>query len=439
VSSDSSKAGGVSGKLLLATAAALGSLLLLELSIRVWVAARGGSTAELAASIHRIADEIDQSGEVYESFEGPEQEGSSNPARISHPYFGWYTKGRESRIPDVVELDRKESEDVFLVIVVGGSVAASVMRPELEAALSGDPRLAGRQVRVRGEAVAGYKQPQQLNTVAYLLGAGMQPDAVVNVDGFNELAIGNQNAVDYGVHPTQPAFFLWGPVASSDSIDREALDLLLDVRAAQVRARDLAGHFDRGWSRASAAGALLTLDRMEGIRRSFQASRDRYLDWVSTRQAESGATHGPPFEASLDAVLELVVRSWAESSRSLQGLCDARGIQYLHVLQPTLYDEGSKPLTESELATAAAPDSWIEAVRAGYPLLRQEGEHLRASGVRFLDASRLFSGETEPVYLDSCHYNREGRLRLTMAIAAELLDGLADRAGAAEGSARPVR
>ena len=47
-------------------------------------------------------------------------------------------------------------------------------------------------------------------------------------------------------------------------------------------------------------------------------------------------------------MVKACVKSWKESSRALADLCRARGITYEQFLQPTMVDEGSKPLTELE-------------------------------------------------------------------------------------------
>jgi hypothetical protein len=230
---------------------------------------------------------------------------------------------------------------------------------------------------------------------------------------------------------------VWGPVANAGALDRDGLDLMLDVRAEQHRARALASLFDARWSRLSSLGSLAALGRARAVRRRYHGARDRYLEWVERRHAESEATAGPPFGADRADLLELVVRSWAENSRSLQGLCDARSIDYLHVLQPTLHDEGSKRLTETELSTAAAPEAWIEGARFGYPRLREAGRELREDGVHFLDASMLFLDEPGTLYVDNCHYNEEGRRLLTMAIAEGFLASLPE--GASGSASAPRR
>jgi hypothetical protein len=94
---------------------------------------------------------------------------------------------------------------------------------------------------------------------------------------------------------------------------------------------------------------------------------------------------------------------------------------YLHVLQPTLHDQGSKPLTPQEIAGDNAHESWKEACRQGYPLLRAAGERLKAMHVNFLDASMLFKDVQESLYFDACHFRVAGNVMLAELIAPEFL------------------
>src|SRR5690606_30828242 len=105
---------------------------------------------------------------------------------------------------------------------------------------------------------------------------------------------------------------------------------------------------------------------------------------------------------------------------SLAAICADRDIPYIHVLQPTLHDAGSKPLTAGEVATGAAVRHWREGTRAGYPLLRAAGEELAARGVHFYDASRIFADVEETLYYDACHFNERGSSLLVDALTADL-------------------
>ena len=129
---------------------------------------------------------------------------------------------------------------------------------------------------------------------------------------------------------------------------------------------------------------------------------------------------GPRLPEGL-SLLESAANVWYESSRILRAICDARGIPYVHVLQPTLHDEGSKPLTDEERGSATLVESMRVAVRDGYPLLRERGFALAAEGERFVDASRLFAGVAETLYYDACHFRAPGTDMLAREAAHALL------------------
>ena len=105
-------------------------------------------------------------------------------------------------------------------------------------------------------------------------------------------------------------------------------------------------------------------------------------------------------------------------------MCAARDVMYLHVLQPTLLDTGSKVPTPQEAADAKANEHWEHGVEVGYPLLRQAGRSLAQRGVRFLDASGVFRDFEERIYKDPCHFGRLGNEILAEAIGRAFLDGM---------------
>jgi hypothetical protein len=130
---------------------------------------------------------------------------------------------------------------------------------------------------------------------------------------------------------------------------------------------------------------------------------------------------GPEFVPGTPEVLELAVQGWASASLAIHGICQVRGIDYLHVLQPTLHDPGSKPLTPQEIETSACSPAWKHGAEQGYPMLRVAGKQLAEAGVAFFDASRVFEDVSEPLYFDACHFVREGQELLARAIASDYL------------------
>lgn len=112
-----------------------------------------------------------------------------------------------------------------------------------------------------------------------------------------------------------------------------------------------------------------------------------------------------------------MVRVWSQSAIHLDAICRAHGIPLLHVLQPTLHDEGAKPMSEQEKVACRISVPWEEGVDEGYPRLRAEGERLRERGVHFVDGSPLFREWTETLYRDACHLITPGSVALAEFLA----------------------
>ena len=82
----------------------------------------------------------------------------------------------------------------FIIGIFGGSVAAGFAVATQEA--RDFQPIDGRNVRVLNFASGGYKQPQQLLVLSYFLSLGQTFDAIINIDGFNELLTDGQRGPD---------------------------------------------------------------------------------------------------------------------------------------------------------------------------------------------------------------------------------------------------
>jgi lysophospholipase L1-like esterase len=105
-------------------------------------------------------------------------------------------------------------------------------------------------------------------------------------------------------------------------------------------------------------------------------------------------------------------------------MCSGRSIRFVHVLQPTLHDTGSKPLTEDELKSSMLSQEWMDAVKAGYPRLREVGAELARSGIAFHDESMLFEHVEQSLYYDGIHFAVAGHQMFARAIADAILEQL---------------
>lgn len=315
------------------------------------------------------------------------------------------------------------ADAAFDVLIMGGSVAAILSRDgqdAMVAALNADTRLAGRKVRVWNQARGGFKAPQTSILMGLLFQLGWKPDAVVLVDGFNELALGNVNRVA-GASPLYPSLSHWAHLAGGAFETQPDPDALVDLYAARRSTRRvLKGALKFGLYRSALASKLVDVWLTRPRARASRALRT--IEESRSRGGLPIAMRGPSPPASLEATLSAVDRMWIESSVSLEAMCRVRGVPYLHVLQPTLYDEGAKPITPNELQLGKIDPEWKEGVVAGYPILRASLQELESRGVRTFDASMIFSDWEDDLYYDCCHFTAAGSELLGRQIVERLLE-----------------
>jgi hypothetical protein len=417
-------------KALVALAATLVAAALTEVGYRLVCRARGTpyAAADTRRELLHVTTSMNRPVPVADGDTGAEDGDADDAAfkHVLHPYFGFelpFMVERTAR--QVSRADAEGRAGRFEVLVVGGSVAALFARhagEELARLLEADPRLDGRRVVVLNQGRGSFKQPQQQALVAYLLALGLEPDAILNVDGFNEVALGSHNAA-LGVHPLHPHWPRWGHLAgagggSPESVDRVVATLSLQREASALAERTL----ELGAHRSAVLGRLVAR-RLYALRDEWYAAKQGYLE-AMLEPSGGSPLRGPGAPGSAGEALDVIVRCWTESSAAIDALCDRRAIAYLHVLQPTLHDEGSKPMTVEERAKGALQPAQFRSVRDGYPRLRAAAEVLREDGVRVFDASRLFADVASTLYTDACHFDAEGNARLARAIAPELLAAL---------------
>jgi hypothetical protein len=407
-------------------------------------------------SYGRIAKE--QAGEIEASSPGPTAEPTPRPAvappppeqmvqgnldatpveLVPHPFLGFVYN------PEFPELKEQQGRGAMAltelgffdlpqqsgqrsplsVAIFGGSVAAYFSvegREALERSLSQVPAWRGRPLRVDCFALGGFKQPQMVSALVYLLALGHRFDEIVELDGFNEVAISDQNYRQTGMFPAFPRGW--------DVLVRQAPDLEQQRRIGKVAylqhwRATVARWFSRrplSWSVTSAL-VWKSLNRWLGTR--IALARE---DLATATQAGGGYRERGPLRryASEQELLSDVAAIWGQSSLQMHRLSTAAGAHYHHFLQPNQYVPGSKPMGGAEKAVAYRPDHpYRPPVEQGYPLLQAEGGMLKAQGVDFHDLTGLFASVNEQVYRDDCcHLNGRGTTLLAEAVGRALADG----------------
>ncbi|MDD5025965.1 MAG: hypothetical protein PHH13_01160 [Candidatus Peribacteraceae bacterium] len=398
-------------------------IVLVCLELTMWVALsllRGG-----VATYDRLHDErsvlLDiELGEIRASSGAA----TSDETRILHPYVG-YVHG--NKMPEL--LVPKDAKNTFTIVVVGGSVARNIgkIHPDgpdaLMAELKNLPQLEGKTIRFLNLAGDGYRQPQQLLLANYLLTLGAKIDLFVNLDGFNELYVPENNR-QLGGFQTYPE--LWTSRMSwlmrkSQSTSERLFDILMlqRFRLASVMQRaplkySMTANFF--WS---------VLETM--LRKQVLSSAVRPGEAIQ-RMKE---TYGPVTASGADiggAALTESAEIWERSSSLLSALASSQGIAYFHFLQPNQYFPKSKPMGEEERAKAIGDFFWKGIVENGYPLLQQAGMRLQRKGVHFYDMTLVFKDISEPLYIDNIgHFDRHGEAILGKAMGEKIVEVLKER------------
>lgn len=358
---------------------------------------------------------------------------SDGASEAIHPYLGWVHNPQLSRPDNVGGQDIqtnalgfrdndasivKKTPDKFIVGISGGSVAwrfSWEAEKTLRESLQSLPELQGRSIRFVRLAMPGYKQPQQLMALNYVMALGGEFDAIINIDGFNDGVLSimengrQRTAIDYPRSWHARAMIMTDPRVSTQAFQ------LLKLRAERQQ---------------RAVNALNSSLKASNIYQTIwylrdEASRNAQMDLgleVSRSNNTSFVHHGPSAVVRSDD--ELVTEAatlWARCSGQMHDLCKARGIYYLHVLQPNQYVSDSKPLSDYEKEFCFAEHQPLaEVAEKVFPAMVQEGGVLKARGVAFSDQTMVFSEVRETLYVDPwCHFNQQGNELLAGQICQE--------------------
>jgi hypothetical protein len=377
---------------------------------------------------------------LYSQQEGLALTGSSYGSlnEVIHPYLGWVmnpqtsppTSIGERRIP-VNELGFNDDEhgipkrtaDRLVVGVVGGSVAWQMTvlgESAFRDALRENPAWRDKEIQIVRLAMSGYKQPQQLMALGYVQALGAEFDVVVNIDGYNEMALSSCENQRLGVFTAYPR--LWH-ARTHDIVDPRIYDQsfrLLQIRATR---QESAKGMCNSWFRWSP-----TINLVWKMRDAYRVNQLVELATALGEGDRGFAANGPGERFATESeLLEHLRDIWKTSSLQLRNLCAGNGTRYVHVLQPNQYFSGSKPLSAVEIKSMHIPSqSYGQSIAKAYPLLVAEGPRLRELGVNFRDLTMIFATADDTIYADPfCHYNAQGNEMLARAVAGAIIEAFA--------------
>lgn len=324
---------------------------------------------------------------------------------VIHPYLGFVLD--PDKTPNVSYLGfPQENDDPFLetddgsitVAIFGGSFAKGVSK-EGESAMVSELLKHGINARILTVALGGYKQPQQLHALAYLLSQGALIDVVVNIDGFNEVALPAAENIPKGVHPFYPRAWYNRTIGLKD---QETLRRMGRFLALQDDRQQWAGLF-RDMPKYSITRNL--------VWRAYDKQMEKRVTDIHDRIRKSKSPAGSRFMVTgpnlhIDMITGLyqeIADHWVSTSLLMKALCDSRGIEYIHMLQPNQYFEAGRTLTSTEKKKAFRENhQYRPGVVNGYPELLAVKDELTDQGVNFHDLTMIYKDIPQPIYVDAC-------------------------------------
>ena len=357
---------------------------------------------------------------------------------LVHPYLGYIRpQGDPNAVPGQDYLLGKKplitepSEDTLVVGIFGGSFAEQFSDQGsaiLKALLTEQPQFAGKNVEIFTAAVAGYKQPQQLLSLNYLLSMGQHFDMIVNIDGFNEVAGPAIENIPRNVNPDYPT----GWYHLADRLpNMQVLSGIGEVAYKKQQRKKLSQWMLSSPVLSRSSVAQFLWKGLDGRAVTEIAASQLALKQIPATDEHNQELLG--LEYSFDNEEELLgdlVGQWERSSLLMHELASAHDIAYVHLIQPNQYVAGSKRLSSDEQSIALGKDNPYERwVVKGFPILREAGRRLASKGVLMEDFTHVFANVTETVYKDDCcHINQFGNNIIGAAVAKVIQQSITSEA-----------
>ena len=326
-----------------------------------------------------------------------------------HPYFGFMNPPNYAGLPL-----KKTSKNQFIIGIFGGSVAQrfydyEVQHHVLAKMFQPLPEFQNKEIVILKFANQAHKQPQQLLILNYFLSVGQELDMVINIDGFNEVALSYLNN-KAGTEISMPNDYIFSPLIALANKDFSSghLELALEVLQLKNRLQNtpnrlsecrLATCYMLRWAQAKYF--------LNQYREKLQA-----FSQLKTEAGKGSLIYLKRIEKPQDdsEALESIVDLWFKSSLGMNDLLAAREIPYFEFIQPNQYYSTNRQFSADEKKIAFDEKSqYKEGTIKGYPKLLAKVSSLRAAGVKVYNAVDVFDETRDIVYGDvCCHYSDTG-------------------------------
>ncbi|MEG4304007.1 hypothetical protein [Microcoleus sp. D3_18a_C4] len=328
---------------------------------------------------------------------------------------------------------KKTKKNQFIIGVFGGSVASNyavfeVQNKILPQYLKQLPGLKDKEFVILSFATGGYKQPQQLLILNYFLALGQELDMVVNIDGFNEVALSNlnnKNQVDLAMPSIQHILPLTS--LANNSLSTKAMKATIRIQENKAR---ISQGLERLQNCSLAACDALTSVYVQNLVNNYKTDVIKFeKERTKQKKDDGGSVVYINLNNSVikdDAAFEQMAQNWAKSSIFMQKVLSASKVPYFHVLQPNQYYQTKRVFGEAEKQIAFNKDTpYAKAVQIGYPALFKKFPTLEKNNINLVNAVNVFDKTKDAVYVDSCcHYNQAGEVVFSNYVGRSILEAL---------------
>jgi hypothetical protein len=311
----------------------------------------------------------------------------------------------------------KRNQNQFIVGVLGGSVANNYAVYENEVEILAKilkekvPSLANKEIIVLPLAMGGYKQPQQLMILNYFLSIGQDLDLVINIDGFNDVAIATMN-YRQGIEPTIPSIqHLQSLQSAISNLSLEELTTIAKINQTKTELKNTLENLDQCWL---ASCYTFHFIKTQSLAKTYQNEIYKFKQISEINQAKETdpllLLTPKNYSLTDNNFIDKIVKTWYRSSVQINEVLAAKNIPYFHIIQPNQYYKTQRVFSAEEKKIAMIKDSpYIEGVTKGYPILLSKIKELQQENVQIFDGTQMFDQVPEIVYFDNCcHYNQKG-------------------------------
>ena len=361
-----------------------------------------------------------------------------------HPFFGFIEKPGPDFRPGFKVNNygfmspydypfKKNKPNQFIIGVFGGSVASNygvfeVQNKILPRYLKQLPGLQDKEFIILSFATGGYKQPQQLLILNYFLALGQELDLVVNIDGFNEVALSNLNNKNQ-IDLAMPSIQHIAPLTSlaNNSLSTKAMQATIRIKENKTKINEgLKSLQHCSLAACDALTSVYVQNLVNNYRRdviAFEKERSK-----NQEDEEGNVMYVNKNKSVLEdgAAFEQMAWNWAKSSIFMHKVLAASKVPYFHVLQPNQYYQTKRVFSDGEKQIAFNKDTpYAKAVVIGYPALLKKFPNLQKNNINILNGVKVFDKTKDVVYVDSCcHYNQSGQEIFSNYVGSSIVEAL---------------